>query len=102
MRKPPTTWPGNVRELENVVERAAVLARTTTLEPEDLLLEAGPAPTATGATDGTLQACLDDAARLRIRAALQASGGRKAEAAAALGVERTTLYRLMKRLGLPG
>jgi len=91
-------WPGNVRELENAVERAVVLARGDTIVPEDLLLEeraaAGPA------ADGTLQDALDRTAAARIRAALDAAGGQRAEAARALGIDRTTLYRMMKRLGL--
>ena len=91
-------WPGNVRELENAVERAVVLARGHTIAPEDLLLEERSAP-APGA-DGTLQAVLDRAAAARIRAALDAAGGQRAEAARLLGIDRTTLYRMMKRLGL--
>ena len=91
-------WPGNVRELENAVERAVVLARGNTIAPEDLLLEERSAP-APGA-DGTLQDVLDRAAAARIRAALDAVGGQRAEAARLLGIDRTTLYRMMKRLGL--
>ena len=92
-------WPGNVRELENAVERAVVLARGTTITPEDLLLEPahGAAPVA---TDGTLQDAVDRATAARIRGALDAAHGNRAEAARVLGVDRTTLYRLMKRLGI--
>ena len=92
-----------MRELENAVERAVVLARGEEVSPEDLLLEQLGEPPAAGATalgDGTLQECLDDAAAGRIRAALAAAGGNRVEAARALGIERTTLYRMMKRLGL--
>jgi len=91
-------WPGNVRELENAVERAVVLARGNPIAPEDLLLEERSAP-APGA-DGTLQDVLDRAAAARIRAALDAAGGQRVEAARLLGIDRTTLYRMMKRLGL--
>jgi DNA-binding NtrC family response regulator len=91
-------WPGNVRELENAVERAVVLARGESITPEDLLLEerlaTGPTP------DGTLQESLDHAAAQRIRQALEAARGNRAEAARALGIDRTTLYRMMRRLGL--
>ncbi len=50
--------------------------------------------------EGTLQASLDRAATARIKAALAAASGNRVDAAAALGVDRTTLYRLMKRLSL--
>ena len=50
--------------------------------------------------EGTLQESLDRAATMRIRAALSAAGGNRVDAATALGVDRTTLYRLMKRLSL--
>jgi DNA-binding NtrC family response regulator len=92
-------WPGNVRELENAVERAVVLARDTTITPEDLLLEHPPgAPAAAG--DGTLQDAVDRATAARIRGALDDAHGNRTEAARVLGVDRTTLYRLMKRLGM--
>ncbi len=91
-------WPGNVRELENAVERAVVLARGDTIVPEDLLLEERVG--AETAADGTLQDALDRTVAVRIRAALDAAGGQRAEAARALGIDRTTLYRMMKRLGL--
>jgi DNA-binding NtrC family response regulator len=91
-------WPGNVRELENAIERAVVLAREESIKSEDLLLEQATDSRAT--TQGTLQDALDQAATARIRAALEAANGQRAEAAQALGVERTTLYRMMKRLGI--
>jgi DNA-binding NtrC family response regulator len=92
-------WPGNVRELENAIERAVVFARDEAVMPEDLLLEEEFAPAAARG-DGTLQEALDHAAAARIRAALDAAQGQRAEAARILGIERTTLYRMMKRLGL--
>jgi DNA-binding NtrC family response regulator len=93
-------WPGNVRELENAVERAVVLARHAVVTPEDLLLEQGTRGPRPAASDGTLQEAMDAAAVARIRAALAAAGGERTAAAKALGVDRTTLYRLLRRLGL--
>ncbi len=93
-------WPGNVRELENAIERAVVLARGETITPEDLLLEEPVAPGVSAGASGTLQDALDAAAAARIRAALAAAGGERTAAARALGVDRTTLYRLMRRLGV--
>jgi DNA-binding NtrC family response regulator len=116
-------WPGNVRELENVIERAVVMSGAEVLTPDAFALEesapsaelddvvsvsaSAPAPgvaeaepTRTVDDSGTLQECLDRAATERIKAALDAVGGNRAEAASALGVDRTTLYRLMKRLSL--
>jgi DNA-binding NtrC family response regulator len=93
-------WPGNVRELENAIERAVVLARGEEIGPEDLLLEEPVgAPPGAGAAP-TLQAHLERTTASHIRAALETAGGNRAEAARALGVDRTTLYRMMKRFGI--
>ena len=106
-------WPGNVRELENAIERAVVLSGADTLTPEAFAfdsLDDEPAPladSAAGASTDTflghsesLQACLDRAATACIKATLKATHGSRGDAAAALGVDRTTLYRLIKRLNL--
>ncbi len=91
-------WAGNVRELENAIERAVVLARGEAITTEDLLLE--PATAAPEGTEGVLHEALDRATVASVRSALEAAGGNRAEAARALGIDRTTLYRLMKRLGI--
>ncbi|CAM2065288.1 Sigma-54-dependent Fis family transcriptional regulator [Sulfidibacter corallicola] len=95
-------WPGNVRELENAVERAAVLAREERIEAEDLLLErlVEPGPKKGEVEIPSLQEALDRAAERCITDALKAADGRKRDAARLLGVDRTTLYRFMKRLDL--
>ena len=94
-------WPGNVRELENVLERARVLARGEEITADDLLLEnARGASSEPSPIDGTLQDALDHAAAERIRTALTATDGHRAEAARHLGIDRTTLFRWIKRLEL--
>ena len=91
-------WPGNVRELENAIERAVVLSDGTELHPDDLLFDAEPA--GPGDDEGvTLQARLDAATRQAIAEALEAAGGVKGDAAKQLGIDRTTLYRLMRKFG---
>ena len=96
-------WPGNARELENAIERGVVLARGERIELEDLLLDAEDAgadapPGEAAPSGGTLREHLDRAAAEHVHAVLEACGGSKAEAARRLGVDRTTLYRLLGRV----
>ena len=90
-------WPGNVRELENTIERGVALARGPCIELADLLLDDGAAP---AAPEGPLADWLDQRAAERIREVLAASGKSRAEAARRLGIDRTTLWRWMQRLGI--
>ncbi len=92
-------WPGNVRELRNLVERMVVLARTNPVEPDELRFFLGDeAPVQHG---DTLKAALDRAEREAVENALAAAGGVVSTAAHALGVERASLYRIMKRYDIP-
>jgi DNA-binding NtrC family response regulator len=98
-------WPGNVRELENALERGVVLAAGTRIELDDLLVDPSEASTGEpGSAEAeptlSLQDFLDRAAAERIDVTLRACGGVKVEAARALGIDRTTLYRLMRKLGI--
>lgn len=104
-------WPGNVRELRNRLERALLLATGPRIGPADLFPErlAGPAPRTAdnaepaAASDPTSLAEARDAAeREHIRRVLAHCRGRTREAAAALGVSRTTLWERMRKLGLDG
>jgi DNA-binding NtrC family response regulator len=94
-------WPGNVRELANVIERALVVSKGTLILPENLpphLFEVRPMIVSDGLEmpDLTLQA----AEREQILRALQASGGKRVEAARRLGLSRRTLYRKLSRYGI--
>jgi DNA-binding NtrC family response regulator len=115
-------WPGNVRELENAVERAAILCDgawiTDAHLPERLRMTAGdpvrmglvdsdPAPVPITAVRGptrasakTLADSLRDPERTVLLDALAANGWNRSKAAASLGINRTTLYRKMRDLGL--
>ncbi|MCB9760984.1 MAG: sigma-54-dependent Fis family transcriptional regulator [Alphaproteobacteria bacterium] len=90
-------WPGNVRELENVIERGVVLARGERITLGDLVV--GP-PRSRAAPDETLHDTLDRVAAERIAAVLAETDGVRVEAARRLGVDRTTLFRLMRKYGL--
>jgi DNA-binding NtrC family response regulator len=95
-------WPGNARELENAIERGVVLARSDVIALDDLVADAGEGRDAPQRDEGAagLRSFLDEAAAQRIRAVLAETGGRRAETATRLGVDRTTLYRLMRKLGI--
>jgi DNA-binding NtrC family response regulator len=89
-------WPGNVRELENAIERAMVTCRSSVLGAGDFtfLAAAGngdrpwtPPPNMT----------LQDMERRMIEATLERTGRNIKEAAAVLGIDRSTLYEKLKR-----
>ncbi len=98
-------WPGNVRELENCVERAVVLARGPRVAPEDLppqILRAadGAATHYAPGRGQTLREALADPEKRIIAAALAANGWNRQSTARVLNINRTTLYKKMKRYGL--
>jgi two-component system response regulator AtoC len=97
-------WPGNVRELRNLMERAAVLARTPVVDADliRVLLPSAPvepAP-ATGPESLALEPAVEEVERKLILRALGASDDNKAEAARLLGVSERTLWYKLKRYGL--
>ncbi len=100
-------WPGNVRELQNVVERAVLLGRGSVLTPDDLpvnLLNGNVAfiPSASGvdASGKLLKSALQSPERAIILEVLENNHWNRNKTAEALGINRTTLYKKMKRLGL--
>ena len=88
-------WPGNVRELEHTVERALLLMHGATVQPADLAL-----PTAQGAAASLDDMALEEVERVLIRKALQRHDGNVSQAAGALGLSRSALYRRLQRYGL--
>jgi len=89
------SWPGNVRELENLIERAVILTRGTSLEVPLAELRAAP--------DAQTPQTLEDAERDHIRRALDQANwiiGGPNGAASRLGMKRTTLQSKMKKLGI--
>lgn len=91
-------WPGNVRELENVVERATLLETTKEITPESLPENIRNAPQAPPENpDADLQT-LEEVGRTYIETVLKKTGGNKARAAEILGINRTSLWRMIQRL----
>ena len=94
-------WPGNVRELENVIERALILSRGSTLHVEDLA--GGPTPAAAQAGSAFSLRPLADVEREHIRGVLERCGWRvngAGNAAEVLGLHPNTLRFRMKKLGI--
>ncbi|MGH7833138.1 MAG: sigma 54-interacting transcriptional regulator, partial [Candidatus Binatia bacterium] len=94
-------WPGNVRELENLTERAVILSRGPELEFPLAELEPRAKPVSADGS-GTVST-LEQAEREHILRALIESKwvvGGDTGAAVRLGMKRTTLQSLMKKLGI--
>jgi DNA-binding NtrC family response regulator len=89
------SWPGNVRELDHAVERAVLMAESGRVQARDFGL--GGATDGAGALD---QMSLEDVERVLIQKALTRAAGNVSEAAKALGLSRSALYRRLKRHGL--
>ena len=95
-------WPGNVRELMNVLERAVVLAEGETLAAVDLPAEiqgGGAQPASKDAAPGEVMTLREAEARA-VKAALEATGGKKGKAAELLGIAWPTLTRKIREYGL--
>jgi transcriptional regulator of acetoin/glycerol metabolism len=87
------SWPGNVRELENFIERSVILSRGPALRaPLSELRE--DQKTADGSEK------LEDVERDHILRVLRESDGVITTAAARLGLHRTTLNSMMRKLGI--
>jgi DNA-binding NtrC family response regulator len=92
-------WPGNIRELEHAVARGVFLGRDSQIDVADLpaAVLAGDRP---AGGQGLLKRALAAPERELILEALERSGWRRDVAARSLGINRTTLYKKLKRLGL--
>ena len=86
-------WPGNVRELENFIERSVILSRGPSLRAPLTELRAGAAEATSGST-------LEEVERDYILRVFRDSGGVISAAAVRLGMPRTTLNAMMKKLGI--
>ncbi|HEV7221409.1 MAG TPA: sigma-54 dependent transcriptional regulator [Pirellulales bacterium] len=95
-------WPGNVRELQNVIERAVLLGKGDIVRLEDLpaSLAASRGVTFEPVGGRSLKQALEGPERQIILEVLEGNQWNRHATAEALGINRTTLYKKMKRLGL--
>ena len=97
-------WPGNVRELVNVIERAVVLCKGDVITandlPETLREEGQLVGNYNFSSDGGLKSALTNPEKQIILEALETNGWNRQETAKMLGINRTTLYKKMKKLGI--
>ncbi len=88
-------WPGNVRELDHTIERAVLMAQTEQVTAEDL----GLRREADGASR-IEEMSLEEVEYYLIKKALARYSGNVSQAAEALGLSRSALYRRLQRFGL--
>ncbi len=94
-------WPGNIRELENVIERAFILTGEGFIGIGQLPDELTSART----NEQPAGTCMNDLRNMldaqSIRSALERNGNNRLATARELGIHKTTLFRKMKKLGIP-
>ena len=100
-------WPGNVRELQNVVERAVLLGKSEVITVADLPVEvrgtssiSAPLTMVAPVGQRTLKEALAGPERQIILEVLESNGWNRNMTADQLGINRTTLYKKMKKLSL--
>ena len=97
------SWPGNIRELQNVVERAVLLGKGEMIEASDLprdVTGGGRSMSIPRIGTMTLKEALEEPERRIILEVLESNNWNRNATADTLGVNRTTLYKKMKKLGL--
>lgn len=95
-------WPGNIRELKNVVERMVVINFTNVIDGDTVARVLGLSEdqiVASSTELGTLKAATEAVERQMIKAALTRYGSKR-KAAAALGIDHSTLVKKCQRLGI--
>jgi two-component system, NtrC family, response regulator AlgB len=98
------SWPGNLRELRNVIERAVIMAKGTTISLEDLPADLRGQPVARAQDNGSLplvgsSISMKELEETHLRKVLERTSS-LAEAAQVLGIDQATLYRKRKKIGL--
>jgi transcriptional regulator with PAS, ATPase and Fis domain len=93
-------WPGNVRQLENTIDRIVLFGRGSVVGADELpaLVRGGQSDVPAGMFDDLPS--LEEVERRYLLHVLQAVGRNRSRAAAVLGIDRRTLYRMAERFGI--
>jgi transcriptional regulator of acetoin/glycerol metabolism len=98
------SYPGNVRELENILEHARIICQEDTIQlghlPKYLRVRPPVARKAVSSGSAKPGFLSQNTEHAELLAALQRSSWHRQKTARALGVDRTTLWRKMKKYGL--
>jgi DNA-binding NtrC family response regulator len=93
-------WPGNVRELDNTIARAVLLESEKTIFPEslpDMMRRSGR--DIISEDDDTFRT-LEEVDKAYVTKVLKKTGGNKVKASQILGINRTSIWRMMHRLNI--
>jgi len=91
------SWPGNVRELEHTIERAVIFSIHPIILPEDLPRKMFEGIEAPGTVIPEKPLSLKELEKKYALKVLQETGGNKKKASEILGIDRTTLYRILEK-----
>ncbi len=95
------SWPGNIRELENVIQRAVVNAGETHIDVDGLSIKEGEhTPELDGIGEFSLKKAMEKPEKEFIVRTLRYFNGNKSKTAEVLGLNRTTLYKKMKKYNM--
>jgi len=89
-------WPGNIREMDHAVERGVLLSQGVSVRAADLGLRPPPG----GAAAKLEEMSLEEVERYLIQRTLDRHAGNISQAAVALGLSRSAMYRRLQKHGL--
>ena len=95
-------YPGSIRELENIIEHALIVCQGKIIQRHHLplSLQAGPVPAPASAEKPSFEQEIEFSERAFILDMLQKYNWNKGKTASALNINRTTLWRKMKKYSI--